>query len=109
VPVGYVLVSNPGRDVKHDDPALSLDIISIAETTKLLLSSGIPDVEADGTEVGRKFERVDLYPEGGDVFLFKFAGQVALVGEMLDSEDGLAVVGELTLTNVVFPVPPSPT
>jgi hypothetical protein len=109
VPVGYILISDPGRNVKHDDPALSLDVISIAETTKLLLSSSVPDVEANGAKAGGKFERVDLYPEGGDVFLFEFAGQVALLDGMLDSEVGLAVEGELTLTNVVFPVPPSPT
>jgi hypothetical protein len=52
VPVGNVLVGDSGGNIKHDDTTLSLDVITISETTEFLLSSGIPNVEADGTEVG---------------------------------------------------------
>ena len=52
VPVGNVLVGDSGSNIKHDDTTLSLDVVSISETTEFLLSSGIPNVEADGTEVG---------------------------------------------------------
>lgn len=52
VPVGNVLVGDSGCNVKHDDTTLSLDIVSISETTEFLLSSSVPDVEADGTKVG---------------------------------------------------------
>jgi hypothetical protein len=52
VPVGHVLIRDAGRDVKHDDAALALDIVAIAETTKLLLACGIPYIEADRAEVG---------------------------------------------------------
>jgi hypothetical protein len=52
VPVGNVLVGDSGSNIEHDDTTLSLDVVSISETTEFLLSSGIPDVEADGTEVG---------------------------------------------------------
>jgi hypothetical protein len=52
VPVRNVLVGDSGSNIKHDDTTLSLDVITISETTEFLLSSGIPDVEADGTEVG---------------------------------------------------------
>lgn len=52
MPVGNVLVGDTGGDIEHDDPALSLDVVTISETTKLLLACGIPDVEADGTKVG---------------------------------------------------------
>lgn len=51
VPVGNVLVCDTGSDVKHDDAALSVDVVSIAETAKLLLTRGVPDVELDGAEV----------------------------------------------------------
>lgn len=51
VPGGNVLVSDTGSDIEHDDTALPVDIISISETTKLLLTGGIPDVEFDGTQV----------------------------------------------------------
>jgi hypothetical protein len=52
VPVRNVLVGDSGSNIKHDDTTLSLDVVTISETTEFLLSSGIPDVEADGTEVG---------------------------------------------------------
>lgn len=52
VPVRNVLVGDSGSDIKHDDTTLSLDVVTISETTEFLLSSGIPNVEADGTEVG---------------------------------------------------------
>ena len=54
MPVGDVLVRDTGGDVEHDDTALALNVVSITETTKLLLSGSIPDVEADGTKVGRE-------------------------------------------------------
>jgi len=51
VPVGDVLVCDTRGDVEHDDTALSVDVVSIAETTKLLLTGGVPDVELDLAEV----------------------------------------------------------
>jgi len=54
MPVGNVLVRDSRCDVKHDDTTLALNIVSISETTKLLLTSSIPDVKADCAEVGRE-------------------------------------------------------
>ena len=65
MPVGDVLVRDAGGHVEHDDTALALDVVSITETTKLFLPSGIPDVEADGAEVGRERERVHFHTKGG--------------------------------------------
>lgn len=65
MPVGHVLVRDAGGDVEHDDTALSLDVVPITETTKLLLARSIPDVEADRAEVGGEGERVYFNTEGG--------------------------------------------
>ena len=65
VPVGNVLVGDTRGNVEHDDTALALDVVSVAETTEFLLASGVPDVEADGTEVGVESQGVDLDTEGG--------------------------------------------
>lgn len=51
MPVGHVLVGDAGCDVEHDDSALAVDVVSIAKTTKLLLASGVPDIELDLAEV----------------------------------------------------------
>ena len=45
MPVGDVLIGDTRCDIKHDDTALSVDVVSITKTTKLLLTSSIPDVE----------------------------------------------------------------
>jgi hypothetical protein len=65
VPVGNVLVGDTGSNIEHDDTALALDVVTIAETTELLLTGGVPDVEADGAEVGGECEGVDLDTESG--------------------------------------------
>ena len=65
MPVGDVLVRDARGHVEHDDTALSLDVVAITETTELLLASGIPDVEADGTKVGGESKWMDLDTEGG--------------------------------------------
>lgn len=69
MPVGDVFVGNAGSNIEHDDPALSLDVVSITETTKLFLSGSIPDVEADGAEVGGELKRVDLNTKSGCVLV----------------------------------------
>ena len=47
MPVGDVLVGNAGSNVKHDDAALTVDVVAISETTELLLTGGVPDIEGD--------------------------------------------------------------
>ena len=102
VPVGDVLVGDTGGNIEHDDTALSVDVVTIAKTTELLLTSSVPDVELDGTQVlakalvgpaqrrrngqsgvsggayGVKTERVHFDTESGDVLLLELASQVAL-------------------------------
>lgn len=51
MPVGNVLVCNTRSDVKHDDSTLAVDVVSVSQTTELLLTSSIPDIELDGTKV----------------------------------------------------------
>jgi hypothetical protein len=51
VPVGNVLVGDSGGNVEHDDTALSVDVVSITQTSELLLSRGIPDIELNVTQV----------------------------------------------------------
>ena len=51
VPVGHVLVRDTRGHVEHDDTAMSVDVVAVAETTEFLLSGGVPDVELDATVV----------------------------------------------------------
>jgi len=59
VPVWNVLVGNPRGDVEHDDTALTVDVVSISQPTKLLLTSGIPNIELEFTKVGKKSKRAE--------------------------------------------------
>lgn len=78
MPVGDVLVCNARGDVEHDDAALAVDVVAIAEAAELLLARRVPDVELDGAEVGGEAERVDLYSERRNVLLLELASQMAL-------------------------------
>jgi hypothetical protein len=100
VPVGDVLVGDARGDVEHDDTALAVDVVAVAKTTELLLSSGVPDIELNLTKVlgcvlvtggarfvrwaeggyayGRETKRVDLDTESSDVLLLELTSQVTL-------------------------------
>ena len=51
MPVRNVLVGDTGGYIEHDDTALTLDIVTITETTELFLASSVPHVETDSTKV----------------------------------------------------------
>jgi len=38
MPVWNILVGNPSGDIKHDDTALTVDVVSVSQTTELLLT-----------------------------------------------------------------------
>mmetsp|Transcript_12107 Transcript_12107/g.20095 ORF Transcript_12107/g.20095 Transcript_12107/m.20095 type:complete len:238 (-) Transcript_12107:71-784(-) len=78
VPVRNVLVGNARGDVEHDDRTLPLNVVPVTQTTKLLLTSSIPDVEFDRSAVCMKGQRVDFYTKSSYIFLFKFSSQVTL-------------------------------
>lgn len=42
---------------------LTLNVVTVSQTTKLLLTSSVPTVEDDGTEVGVEVKGVDLDTE----------------------------------------------
>ena len=51
VPVGDVLVGDTGGHIEHDNTALAVDIVPITETTELLLTSSVPYVELNSSQV----------------------------------------------------------
>lgn len=78
VPVGNVLVGDTGGNIEHDDTTLSVDIISISQTTELLLTSCVPNVELDCAQVRGEFDGVNLDTKSSDVLLLEFTSEVAL-------------------------------
>ncbi len=52
LPVRDVLVGDTRRDVEHHDRALALDVVAIAQSAKLFLDCGVPDIGSDGSTVG---------------------------------------------------------
>ena len=44
----------------HDDSALPLDVVAVAQAAELLLPRGVPDVEAQRSAVRVESQRVDL-------------------------------------------------
>ena len=55
VPVGDVLVGDTRGDVEHDDTGLAVDVVAITETTELFLTSGVPHIKLDVTQVLSRF------------------------------------------------------
>jgi hypothetical protein len=78
VPVGNIFICDTRSDIKHNDGALTLDVISIAQSSELFLPRSIPDIEFDRPSISMEDKRVNLYTESGNVFLFEFSSQVPL-------------------------------
>lgn len=103
MPVGNVLVGDTGGNIEHDDTALAVDVVSIAQTTEFLLTSSIPHVKLDCAQVlyygglvselltrmwdteagvggayGGESKRVHFDTESRDILLLELASQVAL-------------------------------
>ena len=78
MPVRNILVGDARGDIEHDNGALTLDVVAISQTTELLLTSSIPNIEFDRPAVGVEDQRMDLNTEGCNVFLFEFSSQVTL-------------------------------
>lgn len=51
MPIWNVLIGDARGHVKHDDAALPVDVVSISQTTKFLLTCGVPDIEVDLAKV----------------------------------------------------------
>ena len=47
MPVRDVFVRHSGCDVEHDNGTLSLNVVAVSESSKLLLTRRVPDVEAN--------------------------------------------------------------
>jgi hypothetical protein len=73
-----VLLGDTRVYIKHDDTALAVDVVTVTETTELLLAGGIPHVELDLAEVGGETEGVNFHTKGGHVLLLEFTSQMAL-------------------------------
>jgi hypothetical protein len=78
VPLGHVGVGDTGAHVEHDDTAVATDIVTIAESSEFLLTSGIPNVEYDVAVGGVEGHGVNLDTKSSDVALFEFSSQVTL-------------------------------
>ncbi len=78
MPVGDILVGNARCNIEHDDTALALNVVAIAQTAEFLLACSVPHIEANGAAIGIKHKRMHLDTDSGVVYLFKFTRQVPL-------------------------------
>ena len=78
VPLGDVGVGDTRADIEHDDTAVATDVISVSESSKFLLTGGIPNIEDDVSVGGVERHGVHLNTKGGDVALLELTSQVTL-------------------------------
>merc|ERR1719198_1514313 len=63
--------------IKHDDRALTLNIITITQPTISLLTSCVPNIKYDRSQVGLELHRINLHTTGRNISLFEFTSHVA--------------------------------
>jgi hypothetical protein len=78
VPDRNVLVGDAGGDIEHDDGSLATNVVTITQTTELLLTSSVPAVGDDRATGGVESQRGDLDTHGrcakskpSNIFAFK--------------------------------------
>jgi len=64
--------------VEHDDGALALDVVAVAETAESLLPSRVPDVELYGAPVRVEHQGVHLDAQRRHVLLLELTRQMPL-------------------------------
>lgn len=65
MPVGDILVGDAAGDVEHDDAALALDVVDVAEAAKLFLAGSVPDIKDDRATVRVEEQRANLNTNSG--------------------------------------------
>lgn len=111
MPVWHILVCNTRGHIKHDDTAMSVDIITISKSTKLLLAGCIPYIKLNAAVVlipyeyllkrrqllkthSSESERTNIHSKSCDIFLLEFACQMALYECCLGGEKLVVSSGE---------------
>ena len=59
MPFRYISVSDSTTDIKHDNSALSSDVISFSKSSKFFLTSSIPNIEFNGTMVSKESDDIE--------------------------------------------------
>jgi hypothetical protein len=72
MPLWYIFVGDTRGDIEHDDGGLSLNVVSIAESSEFFLSGSVPARENQLPSVGVEGERCDLHTQRGQVSLLEF-------------------------------------
>lgn len=65
VPIRYILVSDSGSYVEHNNCTLSLDIVAISEASELLLASCVPHIKSNGPSICVEDQRVHFHTQSG--------------------------------------------
>lgn len=59
MPVGNILVGDPGGNVEHDDTTFTVDVVAVSQSSELLLTGSIPHIELELTKVGEEAKRTN--------------------------------------------------
>lgn len=78
VPLGDVLIGDPGCHIEHEDGSIGANIVAFSQTAKFLLASRVPKAELDGPMVCIEDNRADLNSLGGNIFLLELSRDVSL-------------------------------
>jgi hypothetical protein len=78
VPLVDISIGVSGGEVEHDDGTVGLDIVALSELSEFLLTSSVPNVKSDLSEIGVENDVGNLSTFGWDVWLLEVAGVVSL-------------------------------
>ena len=101
MPVRHVLVGDTRGDIEHDDTTLSLNVVTITQTTKLFLASCVPHIKDNRTKVCVELQRVHFHAKRR----YNVSASTSHIPIYFFSNSPV----KWRFTNVVLPVPPSPT
>ena len=64
MPVGHILVRDSSCDIEHDNCTLSLNIVAVSETSELLLTGSVPNIEPDWSPVCVEHQWMYFHTQG---------------------------------------------
>jgi hypothetical protein len=65
MPVGYIFICHPRRNIKQDNSTIRVYVITISQSSKFLLSSGVPNIKLNQSSISVELQRMNFNTQCG--------------------------------------------
>jgi hypothetical protein len=107
VPFIDISVSVSWSEIKHDDSAIGINIVTFSQFSKLLLTSSVPDIKGNFSQIGIEDNRGDLSSFSWNVWLLEMTcivsfGESCLTNTTITDQNKLELSSDILWSGHIF-------